>query len=156
MNLPHLGLTGLTQEGVNRAKEKFNQFQTAMAEFVYLLYLPVKKSLRAMRGVGGSGSQEKPPEDFKEYYKGWLKILEGHYMTLLQSPEYTRTLSHILNALEDFATAKQELLAQALEALSLPSRRDLDELYREMYLLKKSAKAMAKKLARLEPDREEV
>ena len=155
MSLPHLGLTGLTQEGVNRATEKFNQFQTAMAEFIYLLYLPVKKSLRAMRGVGGNGRQEKPPEDFKDYYKGWLRILEGHYMTLFQSPEFTRTLSHTLNALEDFATAKQELLAQALEALSLPSRRDLDELYREMYLLKKSAKAMAKKLARLEPDREE-
>jgi len=155
MNLPHLGLTGLTQEGVNRATEKFNQFQTAMAEFIYLLYLPVKKSLRAMRREQLNGGEKNLPEDFKEYYKRWLKILEGHYMTLFQSPEYTRTLSHTLNALEDFATAKQELLDGALGALSLPSRRDLDELYREMYLLKKSAKAMAKKLAQTEPYREE-
>jgi polyhydroxyalkanoate synthase subunit PhaE len=155
MNLPLLNLTGLTQDGVNRTTEKFHQFQTAMAEFIYLLYLPVKKSLRAMRGVGGQGRQEELPEDFKEHYKGWLRILEGHYMTLLQSAEFIRTLSHTLNALEDFAAAKEELLADALEALSLPSRRDLDDVYREMYLLKKSSKAMAKKLAPAEPYREE-
>jgi hypothetical protein len=155
MNLPHLALTGHTQERLNWATEKFHQFQAAMAEFIYLVFLPVKKSLRAMRGVGGSGRQERPPEDFKEYYKGWLKILEGHYMTLFQSAEFTRTLSHTLNALEDFSTAKEELLAEAMAALALPSRRDLDELYREIYLLKKNMKLMAKKLEQGEPSPEE-
>jgi hypothetical protein len=108
-----------------------------------------------MRGVGGNGRQEKPPEDFKEYYKGWLKILEGHYMTLFQSAEYTRTLSHTLNALEDFALAKEELLAEAMAALGLPTRRDLDALYQEIYLLKKNAKVMARKLDQRQPSREE-
>jgi hypothetical protein len=155
LNLPHLFLTGLPQERVNRATEKFNQFQAAMAEFIYLLYLPVKKSLRAMRGVGGAGRQENPPEDFKDYYKGWLKILEGHYMTLFQSAEYTRTLTHTLHALEDFTAAKQELLSEAMTALGLPTPGEMDDLYREIYLLKKSTKELAKRLDRLEPSREE-
>jgi hypothetical protein len=130
LNLPHLGLTGLAPERVNRATEKFKQFQAAMAEFIYLLYLPVKKSLRAMRGVGGAGRQENPSEDFKDYYKGWLKILEGHYMTLFQSAEYIRTLTHTLLALEEFTTAKQELLSEAMTGLGLPTRKEMDELYR--------------------------
>jgi class III poly(R)-hydroxyalkanoic acid synthase PhaE subunit len=155
LNLPHLGLTGLPQERVNRATEKFKQFQAAMAEFIYLLYLPVKKSLRAMREVGGLGRQEKPPEDFKDYYKGWLKILEGHYMTLFQSAEYIRTLTHTLHALEDFTTAKEELLSEAMAALGLPTRREMDDLYREIYLLKKSTKMLAQKIGRTEPAREE-
>ncbi len=155
MNLPHLGLAGHAQEDLSWVTEKFHQFQAAMAEFIYLLFLPMKKSLRAMRGVGGSGRQEKPPEDFKEYYKGWLKILEGHYMTLFQSAEFSRTLCHTLNALEDFNTAKEELLAKSMAALALPSRRDLDGLYREIYLLKKSMKRMAKKLDQGAPSSEE-
>ena len=60
LNLPHLCLTGLPQEGVIQATEKFNQFQAAMAEFIYLLYLPVKKSLRAMGGVGGRADRKSP------------------------------------------------------------------------------------------------
>jgi hypothetical protein len=150
LNMPHLRLTCLTQERLNQATDKFNQFQAAMAEFIYMLFLPVKKSLRAMRGVGGAGRQGKPPEDFKEYYKGWLKILEGHYMTLFQSAEYIRTLVHTLNALQDFTMAKDALMAEVMETLSLPSRRDLDALYREMYELKKSLKEMAKKIDRTE------
>jgi polyhydroxyalkanoate synthase subunit PhaE len=146
LNLPHLRLTCLPQERINQAMDKFNQFQAAMAEFIYLLFLPVKKSLRAMKGEREQMGGEKLPEDFKEYSKRWLRILEGHYMTLFQSVEYTRTLSHTLNALGDFATAKQTLIADAMAALALPTGRDLDEIYREMYLLKKSMKEMAKKL----------
>jgi hypothetical protein len=155
MNLPHLGLAGIPPERVNRATEKFKHFQAAMAEFIYLLYLPLKKALRAMRGVGGLGRQENPPEDFKDYYKGWLKILEGHYMTLFQSAEYIRTLTHNLHALEDFTTAKEELLSEAMAALGLPTRREMDDLYREIYLLKKSVKALAPKTGRSGPAREE-
>jgi polyhydroxyalkanoate synthase subunit PhaE len=155
LDLPHLRLTGLPRERLNRAMDKFNQFQVTMAEFIHLLFLPVKKSLRAMRSLEENGRDEPLLEDFRKYYKAWLRILEGHYMTLFQSVEYTRTLSQTLNALEDFTLSKQELLAEALEALSLPSRRDLDELYREMYLLKKRTKIMAKKLAEIKPSREE-
>ena len=150
LNMPHLRLTCLTQECLNQATEKFNHFQSAMAEFIYMVYLPVKKSLHAMRGVGGAGRQDSPPEDFKEYYKGWLKILEGHYMTLFQSAEYVRTLVHTLNACQEFTMAKDALMAEVMEALALPSRRDLDALYREMYVLRKGMKEMAKRLDRAE------
>jgi class III poly(R)-hydroxyalkanoic acid synthase PhaE subunit len=154
LNLPHLCLTGLPQETVTRATESFNQFQAAMAEFIYLLYLPVKKSLRAMGAEWLDGGEGPPPEDFKEYYKRWLKILEGHYMTLFQSAEYIRTLTHTLHALEDFTLAKQELLSEAMAALGLPTRREMDELYREIYLLRKSVKRLARKLDQTESSRE--
>ena len=36
--------------------------------------------------------QESFPEDPKAYYQMWIKILEGHYMTLFQSPDYVKTL----------------------------------------------------------------
>jgi hypothetical protein len=155
LNLPHLHLTGLPQGHIKRATEKFNQFQAAMAEFIYLLFLPVKKSLRAIRAEGITFGEDNLPIDFKEYYKRWLKILEGHYMTLFQSEQYGRTLSHTLMALEEFTTAKQELVAEAMTVLGLPSPRDLDGLYREIYLLKKRTRMMAKQLDRREPSREE-
>jgi hypothetical protein len=149
LNMPHLRLTFLTQERLDQTTGKFNEFQAAMAEFIRMVFSPVKKSLRSMGGVGEIG-KHKSPEDFKEYYKEWLKMLEGHYMTLFQSTEYVQTLVDTLNALQDFTIAKDALLAETMEALSLPSRRDLDALYREMYLLKKSMKEMAKKKGQTE------
>jgi hypothetical protein len=147
LNMPQM--THLSQGGLNRAMDKFGQFQAAMAEFVYLLFLPLKKSLRDMRGVLEEGGR--PLEDFKDYYRKWLRVLEGHYMTLFQSPECTRTMSHTLNALEDFNQAKQELVSEALAALPIPSQREMDELYREIYLLKKAVKSLSKKMAAFPP-----
>ena len=79
-------------------------------------------------------------ENFKDHYNMWIKILEGHYMTLFQSPEYTRTLSKALNSAEDFILARQELLDDALKTFHIPTEKDMDELYKELYLLKKKVK----------------
>ena len=44
-----------------------------------------------------------------------------------------------------FTLAKQELQSEAMAALGLPTRREMDDLYREIYLLKKSVKGLAQK-----------
>lgn len=142
-------MTRLPREGLDRAMDKFGQFQSTMAEFIYLLFLPLKKSLRDMLGVLEEGGR--PLEDFKEYYRKWLRVLEGHYMTLFKSPECTRTMSHTLNALEDFNVAKQTLLSEALATLPIPSHRDMEGLYREIYLMKKQVKALSKQQAAATP-----
>lgn len=147
LNLPQM--TRLSQGRLHRAMDRFGQFQKAMAEFIYLLFLPLKKSLRDMRGV--LDDEGRPIEDFKDYYRKWLRVLEGHYMTLFKSPGFTRTMSHTLNALEDFNLTKQALMSEALGALAIPSQRDLEEIYREMYLLKKQVKSLSKKLADASP-----
>lgn len=140
LNMPQVAR--LSQEGLNRAMDRFAQFQAAMAEFIYLLFLPIKKSLRQMRGILAHGGT--PVEDFKDYYRMWLRVLEGHYMTLFKSPECTRTMSHTLKTLVDLSQAKEELLSQALAPLPIPSQRDMAGIYREIYLLKKQVKSLAK------------
>ena len=76
-------------------------------------------------------------------------------MTLFQSVEYIRTLNHTLHALVDFTLAKEELQTEAMAALGIPTRREMDDLYREIYLLKKSVKGLAQKIDRTEPSQEE-
>jgi hypothetical protein len=98
---------------------------------------------------GGPEEGGRPLEDFKDYYRQWLRLLEGHYMTLFKSPECTRTMSHTLNALEDFNQAKEEILSEALAALPIPTHREMDELYREIYRLKQQVKSLSKKMADL-------
>jgi polyhydroxyalkanoate synthesis regulator phasin len=85
------------------------------------------------------------PEDPKKYYQMWIKILEGHYMTLFQSPEYIRTLNKTLDAMSEFSRAKKEILQDSLNMLPVPTHKEMDELYKEIYLLKKRIKALEKK-----------
>jgi hypothetical protein len=43
-----------------------------------------------------------------------------------------------------------------MAALGLPTRREMDDLYREIYLLKKSMKGLAQKIGRTDPIQEET
>jgi hypothetical protein len=61
LNLPHLFLTGLPQEGVNRATEKFNQFQAAMAEFIYFALSAGEEIPAGHEGSGGGWQAGKSP-----------------------------------------------------------------------------------------------
>lgn len=113
---------------------------------MYLVYLPMEKSFKVMQEKMEELTREKQlPENSQDYYWMWLKILEGHYMTLFKSSEYTRTLSKTLDAMEDFITAKQEMLQDLLQAFPVPVQKDMDDLYKELYLLKKKVKQIEKR-----------
>lgn len=146
LHVPQLGLTRAYQEHLTQAADRFTIFQNTMAEFVSLLYLPLEKSLRVMQdklsSMAGDGTL---PDRSKDFYNLWLKILEGHYMTLFKSSEYTSTLNKTIEALSEFITARREILQDALQFFPIPSQQDMDELYKEIYLLKKRVKNLEKR-----------
>lgn len=146
LNIPQLGLTRFYQEKVNQTIDKFNLFQAAMGEFLRLLYLPVTKSFSVMQEkLGEIAEAGELPEDSKKYYQMWIKILEGHYMTLFQSPEYVKTLGKTLDTMSDFTAAKNEVMEDILNILPVSTQKDMDDLYKEIYLLKKRIKTLEKK-----------
>ena len=150
LTIPQLGLTRFYQERTTQTVDKFNLFLATMAEFFHLLYLPMEKSFRVVQEKVEELTQEgKLPENMKEYYLMWLKILEGHYMTLFKSPEYTSVLSNTLKVTGEFMAARQEMLQDMLQTFPVPTNKEMTELYKELYLLKKKVKELTKKVDKL-------
>jgi polyhydroxyalkanoate synthase subunit PhaE len=151
LGMPQVGLTRFYQERANEAIDRFNRSQVAIAEFLHMLNLPVEKSLRVMEEkLEEQGREGKLSENFKDYYNMWIKILEGHYMTLYQSPEYAQCMGSTLNAVAEFKIAREKVLADILQFLPVPTNREMDELYREFNVLKKKVRAMGKRVEALE------
>jgi len=138
LHMPQLGLTRLYQERANTTLDNFTLFQAAIAEFLQLLFLPMEKSIQVIQEkVAEMADEGQLPENPKVYYQMWIKILEGHYMTLLKSPEYTTKMDTTLGAFDNFIASKNEILQDFLQTLPVPTDKDMDELYQEIYLLKK-------------------
>jgi hypothetical protein len=153
LQMPQLGLTRVYQESANKALDQFNLFQAAIAEFLQLLYLPMEKSAQVLQEkLAEMADEGQLPENPKVYYQMWIKILEGHYMTLLKSPEYTNIMDTTLAAFENFVAAKNGVLQDFLQTLPVPTDKDMDELYQEIYLLKKRMR-QHEKLHELETSR---
>ena len=144
--IPQLGLTRFYQEKMIRSMDKFNIYQATVAEFSRLLSLPMEKSFQVLQEKLTQLSDKGDlPENSKKYYQMWIKILEGHYMTLLQSSEYTQALNKTLNTMSEFSEAKKDILQDFLNMLPVPTHKEMDELYKEIYLLKKRIKELEKK-----------
>ncbi len=144
-NIPQLGLARGYQEKFNQAVDKYNIYHSTLAEFVRVLSLPLSHSVSVMQEkLGEMAEKGALPDDSQKYYQMWIKILEGHYMKLFQSPEYNRILANTLNAISDFSASKDAVLQDMLSGLPIPSRKEIDDLERELYELKKRIRALEK------------
>lgn len=146
LNVPQIGLTRFYQERMGQALDRFNLFEIAISEFMDLLNLPVEKSAKAMsEKLEEVTKKGELSENFEEYYREWIKILEGHYMILFKSSEYIQGLNNVLDAGENYSSAKNHLIEDILQSSPVATNRDMDELYKEIYLLKKEVKKLSKK-----------
>ncbi|MEE9910603.1 MAG: hypothetical protein K4571_02665 [Deltaproteobacteria bacterium] len=147
LKIPPLGLTRFYQERFNEMLDKHNLFETTLAEFLSILYLPMEKSFKVLQEKLQQMAEEGHlPSEAKESYGMWLKILEGHYMNLFKSKEYTDALHRTLNKLEDFIIAKNDAMRDFLQLLPVVTHKDMDDLYKEFHLLKKRVKELEKQL----------
>jgi hypothetical protein len=147
LKVPALGLTRFHQERVNDMIDKYNLFQTALGEFLYLFYVPIEKTGAAMQEkMEEMAEKGEIFENFKEYYNLWVKTLEGHYMTLLQSPEYTEVMDKTIAQLAEYREAKNKVMYDLLSKLPIPTNRDMDEVYKDLYHLKKKVNELTKRM----------
>ncbi|MDP4726172.1 MAG: hypothetical protein NWS07_02665 [Desulfobacterales bacterium] len=143
---PQLGLTRIYQEKFNQAADKFNRLQAVFGEFMTIFYMPIEKSFKVLQDkVAKMAETGELPEDYNAYYRLFIKILEGRYMTLYKSPEYLSVMGKTLTALEEFLMARETITQDVLKGLAVPTQKDLDELYREIYILKKRIRKIEKK-----------
>lgn len=141
--VPQLGLMRTYQEKANQAVDKYNLFQSTLSEFLGLLGLPFTRTTKVMQEkLIEMAETDALPDDSKAYYNMWVKVLEGHFMTLFQTSEYVDTLTRTVNALADFSSARDAALEEALNVLPVATQTDLDEMARELYALKKRLKKL--------------
>ena len=143
--VPKLGLVREYQERISQSMDAYNRYQASLYEFLRLLTLPISRSFTVLQEQLGTMAEEgKLPEDGRAYYEMWVKVLEGHYMTLFQTPEYVETLSKTLNSLSAYQTARNAVIEDMLAGLPIPTRTEIDALYEEIHRLKRRLRALEK------------
>ena len=144
-HIPQLGLSREYQERINHMADSFNLFQTHHAEFLRLLYLPFQRSVWVMQEkIADLAEKGRLPDDSREYYRMWIKVLEGHFMLLFQTREYTETMAKTISSLSKFSEAKNAVLEDMIKGLPVVRKSEMEELAREVYELKKHIRRLEK------------
>jgi hypothetical protein len=90
------------------------------------------------------------PEDYKQSYTEWIKILEGHYMELLKSQEYTHVLNDFIGSLAAYKSVKNEVINVFIKDLQIPTNTEMDEVYRDIYTMKGKIKELTRQIETLQ------
>ncbi len=144
--IPQLGLMREYQEKACQAADKYNLLQSHLGEFLRLLGLPFGRSMQVMQEkLVELAEKGELSDDSRVYYQMWVKVLEGHFMTLFQTPEYVETLARTVNALADFMAARDAALEDVIGLLPVARKTEVDDMARELYELKKRLKRLEKK-----------
>ncbi|MCF8109413.1 MAG: hypothetical protein K9J81_10510 [Desulfohalobiaceae bacterium] len=153
-NLPQLGLTRSYQERVNEALDQFNQFCIAATRFLMQLRGPVERSWIELQNkiAEMSEGEEEYPDNPEEYYKLWIRFMEGDYLNLFKTQEFVDAFHQMVNHYTDFQGAQQKVLSDVLQFFPVSTKEELDEVARENYLLKKEVKKLVKRVEELEKD----
>ncbi len=151
LQMPKIGLPREFQERLSRLTDKSNIFSSYLIELIYLFSLPFEKTNRVMqKKIKHLLDVGEYAESSKQIYNDWIKALEGNYMELLRSKEYTDVLNETITSLADYRSVKTDVTDVFLKEMRIPTSREMDDVYKELYQMKKKIKELTRKVERLE------
>lgn len=137
-SIPPLGLSRNYQGKVVAMVEKGNQFLLTLAEYLFLMFTPLEQAMQMVQAsVKDLTDEQRVGLTPEAVYDTWLKELEQGYFTLYGSEEYLGLLKRLVSAMGEYNLARQTYMGDCLKLMGIPSENDLDDLYRDLYSLKK-------------------
>lgn len=147
LNVPTVGLTRSYQEQVNQVVDKYYAFSAALTELLHHLNIPMSEATRVVREQMEEMNKEGAASvDSKELYDKWVATLESNYMDMFRSPDYLLLLSKTVDAYGDFLASQQQVYGNSLRNLPVATTKDLDELAKEIYMLKKRLREFSRRM----------
>lgn len=153
-SVPKVGLTRIHREKLTAFMDKLGVCMLVISEFYYLLATPFEKTHRNIQeNFSSFFDANNAPEGFEDYYKIWIEELEKNFQSMFKTTEYTKVLSNVIDAVGDFDTARREILKDVMKFHGIPAESDMDELYNDLYALKKKVRQAEKKIAGMEEEK---
>jgi len=149
--VPKIGLPREFHEQLSEFGDKTNLFYSHFGEFIYMLSTPFETTHQEMqKKIQTMIEGGELTTDSRQLYDEWVKTLEGHFMQLLKSKEYTEVLNNTISSLADYKNVKQKLINFFLNDLQIPTNKDMDEIYKELYQTKRKLRELSSKIEKLE------
>lgn len=153
LEIPPVGITRPYQEKINKALDKLAVFNTAAMEFMYCTLVPFEEATRmTLKEIVKQSESVASLEDAQKVYEKWLKIMEAEYQSLFKTDRYKHVLARIISAMAEYRAASRELILDLIHLSGLPFGREVDELCKDVFELKKKIKILENQIKKMEKE----
>ncbi len=152
LRTPGLGYFRESYEKLMAGIDSLMEFNIVLADFNGALYQAgVSAMQKLLEKLGESMAAGEYPNTFREFYDKWWKTNEDIYEELFRTEEFGKLLGQIVDRGMQFRKAYHEFLEEVMKQLDLPvpTRSEMDNLYKTVYQLKKTVRQQAREIEEL-------
>ncbi|MDO8578061.1 MAG: poly(R)-hydroxyalkanoic acid synthase subunit PhaE [Dehalococcoidales bacterium] len=103
-------------------------------------------AVEAMRKTQEKVAAESPA-NYRDYYDIWLETYSDTFKEFLKSGHFAADIGKFVSNLMDVEQFNKEMLeSNFLKPMNLPTKSEIDEIYKEIYLLKKKVRELTKQV----------
>jgi len=141
LKMPMLGPSRLVMEKIHKSIDSFMKYCGATVDFNMVLYSPSKATIeeltqKAQTILKGEVTHEK----YKQFYELLVKTFEDRFYQLFKTPAFGQSIKTALDSYLDFRNNHFAVIEEMLKSTPIITRTEIDDVYQELYNLKKRIK----------------
>lgn len=137
--------------------DTFVQYLTNMGEFTASLYATsVDTVKKVMNDFAEMALTDGEPKSFREFYEHWSKEIDKAYDKLFTTAEFSKLMGQYVNTTMDFKMKLDGILEDYFRMLPMPTRSEMNNLYKTVDNLKREIRQLKKELAAANKEEKKV
>ena len=151
LRAPSLGYYREFNDKMNRVIDAYIQYNTVLSEYFLPFYQTGQHASEELfKRITEYQGKEVTAETLQEFYRTWWTVNEEAYYQMFQSEEFTKLLGDMLHQGLLLRKYFDELTDEVIKFTNLPTKKDMDDVYRAIYELKKEIRKQKKTIHQLE------
>ncbi len=148
--LNKLPAVGPTRERSERMMKGFSIFFNLYSTWADSISDFQNVSMEAMERIQDRVEGEIGSERYKEFYNTWIETYSETFKEFMISEHFARDINKFISNIIDAQKYSQEMLEENyLKPMNLPTKTDIDDIYKELYSLRKKVKELTFKINEL-------
>lgn len=151
LRAPSMGYLREFVEKMNQTTDAYVHYNVALTQYFAPFYQSgMRAAEKVFQRLSEFKGKEATPENFREFYRVWWTINEDVYYQMFQSEEFTKLLGEVLRQGLLFKKQLDDFSDQIIKFTNLPTKQDMDEIYRTIYDLRKEVRWQRRAIQGLE------
>lgn len=149
---------------VGPAREKSEKTMKGVSTFInlYTAGMDINSNLQGVFTEAMRRVQEKTkdmdgeigPGNYKEFYNIWMEMYSEAFKEYSKSDHFASDLGKLNSCLIDFQQNNREMIEENfLKPMNLPTKKEIDEINKELYSLKKTVKELVREIKELKENK---
>ncbi|MBF0344384.1 MAG: hypothetical protein HQL06_09165 [Nitrospirae bacterium] len=143
---PQVGKDREKLELMLKTMDLYSVYTAKSAEFQHNMMLAGEKAMKkVIDTVAEKIKAGETVKSYNDFYKIWSEINENEYFSLFNTEEFSKIQGQLLDSALEFRKYNHKLIELYLADLPIPTRTEMDDVYKTIYDLKRKVRSLEKK-----------